>query len=257
MPVESKGGRRALARIAALFALAIALASCAGNLGSAPPKLVLLAPFEGQYREIGYNALYALQMAFADAGPEGLQFLAVDDGGSAESAVARVKALNLDPAVAAIIALGPHAASPAAQQANNRPMILVGSWGQGRADPNSLYAASAILAEERENGDQLMLDPTRDSREDLRFFSSGSIADADFRGRYRDSNPDAPAPNHLATLTYDLARMALAALEGDIKIADAVYSGINGEIRFEDGIWKNAPLNRFRYADGQLALESD
>ena len=178
-------------------------------------------------------------------------------GGSAESALARVQALNLDPAVAAIIALGPHATFHAAQQANNRPMILIGSWGQGRADPDSLFAASAILAEERQNGDLLMLDPARDSREGLSFFSSGSIADADFRERYRDSNPDAPAPNHLATLTYDLARMALAALEANIEIADAVYRGINGEIRFEAGFWKDAPLNRFRYEDGQLAPAAD
>ncbi len=257
MPAEIRGAFRVLSGLAALVALAILLASCAGGLGSPPPKLVLLAPFEGQYREIGYNALYALQMAVADAGLKEVQFLAVDDGGGVESALARVKALNLDPAVAVIIALGPHATSHAAQQANNRPMILVGSWGQGRADPDSFYAASAILAEERQNGDLLMLAPARDSREGLSFFSSGSIADADFRERYRDSNPDAPLPNHLATLTYDLARMALAALEADIKIADAVYQGINGEIRFDDGFWKDAPLNRFRFEDGQFEPAAD
>lgn len=257
MPVESRGAFRALSGLAALVALALTLASCAGGLGSAPPKIALLAPFEGQYREIGYNALYALQMAVADAGLKEVQFLAVDDGGSAESALARVKALNLDPAVAVIIALGPHAASHATQQANNRPMILLGSWGQGRDDPDSFYAASAVLAAERQNGDLLMLAPARDSREGLSFFSSGSIADSDYRERYRESNPDAPLPNHLATLTYDLARMALAALEANIEIADAVYRGINGEIRFDDGFWKDAPLNRFRFEDGQLAPAAD
>ena len=135
MPVERRGGLRALSWNAALFALTLALASCAGSLGSAPPKLVLLAPFEGQYREIGYNALYAMQMAVADAGPAGAQFLAVDDGGTVESATARVDALNLDPAVAQIIALGPHATSAAAQQANNKPDASRGQLGAGPRRP--------------------------------------------------------------------------------------------------------------------------
>ena len=241
MPAETKGARHALSRTPILIAVVFALAACAGQLSPARPKLVLLAPFEGQYREIGYNALYAMRMAFADAKPERAQFLAVDDGGRVESAIARVEALNLDPAVAAIIALGPHATSPAAQQANNRPMILVGSWGQGRDDPDSLYAASAKLAAQRGSGDLLMLEQARELREDLadlKFFSSGSIADEDFRQRFRNSNQAGPAPNLLATLTYDIARLAFAALEADVKIADAAYRGINGEIRFEDGYWK-------------------
>ena len=136
-------------------------------------------------------------------------------------------------------------------------MLLVGSWGQGRDDPDSLYAANAMLAEERQASDLHLLAHARDTGEDLQFFSSGSIADADFSRRYRDSHQDAPAPNHLAALTYDLARMALAALKADIPLADTVYHGINGEIHFKDGFWKNAPLNRFRTEDGELVQAAD
>ena len=84
--------------------LALLFTACVPS--ATPMKLALLAPFEGRFREIGYNALYAIRLAFDDAKPRNIQLLAVDDGGSVESAVARVKALNLDPAVAAIIALG-------------------------------------------------------------------------------------------------------------------------------------------------------
>ena len=32
---------------------------------------------------------------------------------------------------------------------------------------------------------------------------------------------------------------------------------MNGEIRFKDGYWVKAPVNRYRYDSGQLVLASD
>lgn len=245
---------------AALLLLALCLAACATHEPPLPRKLALLAPFEGQYREIGYNALYSLRLAFDDAKPQTIQLLAVDDGGSAETAVDRVKALKLDPAVAAIIALGPAATHPSAQMANDLPMILIGNWGYDREDEDSLYAANPKLAQADGSGDLKMLFQARDLAADsatITFVSSGAPADAGFRQRYQKSGLYTPPPNLLATLTYDIARLALAALSADITIRETEYQGLNGLIRFEDGYWADAPMRKYRYQDGELALAAD
>lgn len=240
-----------------LLFLSSALTACQAGL---PQKITLLAPFEGQYREIGYNALYAIRLALADAGLQDVQLLAVDDGGTTASAVERIKALNMDPAVAAIIALGPAATHPAVQRANDKPLIIVGNWGHDRSDEDSLYVANADLAKARATGDLLMLDQTVDIRDDLeslRFDSSGSLPYAAFRKRYVNSALYAPPPNLLATLTYDVAQLALAALKSGEAFAASSYQGIAGSIRFEDGYWADAPANRYRYRGGRLVLASD
>lgn len=257
MPAESLalGARFKTALI--LFLLTTVLAACDADL---PSKIALLAPFEGQYREIGYNALYAIRLAIADAGSQDVQLLAVDDGGTVASAVERIEALNMDPAVAAIIALGPAATHPAVQTANDKPLIIIGNWGHDRSDEDSLHAANAHLAKARSPGDLLMLSQTLDIRDDLeslRFESSGSLPDAAFHNRYVNSALYAPPPNLLATLTYDIARLALAALKNGEALAASSHQGIAGIIRFEDGYWVDAPINGYRYEEDQLVLASD
>lgn len=245
---------------ATLLLLALALTSCGAASPELPGKIALLAPFEGQHREIGYNALYAVRLAFSDAEPTKAQLLAVDDGGTPASAIARIKALNLDPAVEAIIALGPAATHPSAQLANDKALILIGNWGYDRADENSLYAANPKLASERQSGDLLMLAQARilsDDPASLVIESSGSMPDAAFSERYLKSALYAPPPNLLATLTYDITRLALAALADGIPLSDMEYLGFNGLIRFEEGYWVDAPVSRFRYKGERLFPVSD
>lgn len=243
-----------------LLLLALVLTSCGASNPEAPGKIALLAPFEGQYREIGYNALYAVRLAFGDAEPHDVQLLAVDDGGTPASALARVRALNLDPAVLAIIALGPYATDSAAQKPNDKPLILIGNWGQDRADADSLFAANAQQAMARGRGDLQLLNLARglaDDSDSKGFVSSGAPPDEEFRERYLNSAQYTPAPNWLATLTYDIARLTLAALAGGKAISTMEYLGLNGLIRFEDGYWVDAPLNRYRLEGDQLTLIVD
>jgi len=246
--------------VTTLLLLVLALTSCGASNPELPSKIALLAPFEGQHREIGYNALYAVRLAFGDAKPQKVQLLAIDDGGMLTSAVARIKALNLDPAVAAVIALGPDATHPSAQMANDKPLILIGNWGHDRADEDSLYAANPDQAKARQGGDLHTLIQAReleDVPESISFVSSGALPDASFRERYLNSAMYAPAPNLLATLTYDIARLALAALEEGKRISAAEYHGLNGPIRFKDGYWVDAPLNRYYYDGDQLVRDTD
>ncbi len=242
-----------------MLLLTMSLAACGKGEASQPKKIALLAPFEGQYREIGYNALYALRLAFADVAPSNAQLLAVDDGGTSASAIARIRALNLDPAVAAVIAIGPQATHPAAQLANDKPLILVGNWGHDRADEDSFYASDRDLSKSRGSGDLDMLAQTYALADDpakLRFYSSGSLPDEAFRQRYLNSALYAPAPNPLATLTYDIGRLALSAIINGTAISATEHHGLTGRIRFEAGYWADAPRNRFRYEGDRLIIDT-
>lgn len=37
------------------------------------------------------------------------------------------------------------------------------------------------------------------------------------------------------------------------EIVSTTYQGLIGQIRFEDGFWRDVPLNHYRYIDGALA----
>ena len=238
-----------------LLLLTMTFAACGSSAKESPRKIALLAPFESQYREIGYNALYAVRMAFGDAAPTKAQLLAVDDGGTLASAVARIRALNMDPAVEAIIALGPAVTHPIAQMANDKPLIMIGNWGHDRADEDSLYASNRNLAKTGSGGDFHALGQAlvlADDPASIQFESSGSLPDDAFRERYQHSALYAPAPNLLATLTYDITRMALTALMDDTRIVATEYQGLNGVIRFESGYWADGPLITYRYEGDRL-----
>ncbi len=236
-----------------LLALALLLTACGVARAPSLPKIALLAPFEGRYRAIGYNALYAAQLAFAEGDAGAARLLPVDDGGSVHTAADRMRALALDPAVAAIIALGPFASHPQAQAEATVPLLLLGNWGHARADDDALYLAHAQLVAARSADDLLMLEPARDSGEDLRdivFTSSAALAADDFRARYQALTDS--EPNLLATLVYDAARLALYAVNTGQAVGSGAYRGINGEFHFEDGYWRGAPIHRYRYQAGRL-----
>ena len=259
---------------AGLLAFAVfVLSSCALVQSDSITTIALLAPFEGRYREIGYNALYAVRLAMTDSGTQDVDLLAVDDGGTVESAKARIQALNLNPDVKAIIVLGPFASHPDVQQANSKPLIMIGYWGQPLADGDTLMVSHPEIAEQVTpvesitdvnlgarliTGDLFILEQVSDLYSDdnlisLLILSSGSFPDAAFRERYINSGLYVPEPNLLATLTYDIGRLVVEAIQTNTPITDMTYAGINGEIRFADGYWQDAPINRYRYENGELA----
>jgi ABC-type branched-subunit amino acid transport system substrate-binding protein len=83
------------------------LASC----GSTRPvvKFGLVAPFEGRYRPVGYDAIYAARLAVRERNAAGgvrgyrVELVAYDDGGDAQAAKERARQLALDPQVVAVI----------------------------------------------------------------------------------------------------------------------------------------------------------
>jgi ABC-type branched-subunit amino acid transport system substrate-binding protein len=72
-------------------------------------KIGLAAPFEGQYRYVGYEAMYAARLALREANATGgvggysVELVAYDDHGTADGARTAARNLVLDPSVGAVI----------------------------------------------------------------------------------------------------------------------------------------------------------
>ena len=103
-------GKLALAALAAL-ALPLALASACRFPGSVRPsvRIGLVAPFEGRYRAIGYDVIYAVRLALQEANAAGgvggysVELAAYDDGADPQEAALQARKLALDPTVLAVI----------------------------------------------------------------------------------------------------------------------------------------------------------
>ena len=72
-------------------------------------KIGLVAPFEGRYRHIGYEAIYAARLAIREINARGgidghrIELVALDDRGEPEQAVTAARQLVLDPQVVAVV----------------------------------------------------------------------------------------------------------------------------------------------------------
>ncbi len=90
-----------------IFALIILLTACSRT----PPvvKIGLAAPFEGRYREVGYDVIYSARLAVREINQAGgiggyrVALVALDDGGDPELAQDVARSLVVDPAVVAVV----------------------------------------------------------------------------------------------------------------------------------------------------------
>ncbi|MEZ4667518.1 MAG: hypothetical protein R3E39_06315 [Anaerolineae bacterium] len=239
---------------------------------------MLLAPFEGRFSEIGYDAYYATGLALTDNENPTIELLAIDDGGSISSATARVRAIRKDPTVKAIVALGYEATSLETQQAlDGMPMVIVGEWLTAPLTDSVFMLSSAELEKQFTvlgvdivsevtspdsisiGGDVFamrqfpLLNPTY---QEITIASSASLPDDEFRNHFMSSGQYVQEPGLLATLTYDAAGMILEAMHTTdmaTALASTSFQGLNGTIRFENGYWTHAPIHYFTYdSNGKL-----
>lgn len=112
-------------------------------------KIGLVAPFEGRYRDLGYDVIYSARLAIREAnlasGPGQTKTLlvAVDDFGDPEIARESAKAMTLDPDVMAVIGHwlpGTTAAARPVYEASGLAFIEAGQGFFGATDPASLDA---------------------------------------------------------------------------------------------------------------------
>ncbi len=232
-------------------------------------RIALLAPFEGRYREVGYNALYAAKLALQDT-YSSIELLPVDDGGTVGSAADRARALAGDPLVKAVVVLGYAATDADTQRAfGDLPVLVVGSWG-AKPETNNILVLSNPFVDEMvtvfsragvteaarfetplSGGEVVALEQftrLRPSLDGIRVLSSGGLPDAAFSERYAQAGLYVPAPGLLATLTYDAFGWLILALQSpDVMttLTTTTYNGINGTIRFEQGYWADAPVHQY------------
>jgi len=162
--------------------LALILSACA----STQPviKIGLVAPFEGRYRAIGYEAIYAARLAIREINAHGgvngyrIELVALDDRGEVERATEAARQLIIDPQV--VVVIGHYrptttAAALSAYCADSLPVVAIessqtpaacqgGAFFIGRAetaqwlddrltfvsnvpDPNSMPQASNFVAQ--------------------------------------------------------------------------------------------------------------
>lgn len=110
---EAGGEKQGLQRVArfTLCLLLVTLLSACTILRVTRPavKIGLVAPFEGQYRYVGYDAIYAARLALREANAAGgvggytVQLVAYDDQGTVAGAHTAARNLALDPDVVAVI----------------------------------------------------------------------------------------------------------------------------------------------------------
>lgn len=88
--------------------LALLLTACAASTQPVV-KIGLVAPFEGRYRHIGYEAVYAARLAIREINARGgidgqrIELVALDDRGEPGKAVTAARQLALDPQVVAVV----------------------------------------------------------------------------------------------------------------------------------------------------------
>jgi hypothetical protein len=267
-------------RFMLVILLLFGLVACTAKNNADIQRIALIAPFEGRYSEIGYDAYYAVRLAIMEHGSDTIELLAIDDGGTEASATERAKALANDPLVKVVIALGMNATQPEAQQNFEQlPVIIVGQWHTKPAAEN-VYMLTSKQLESIQTVNSATLEEAAQAQspfvggeifalsqfplvsknlDNVKIASSASLPDADFRKRYRSSGQYVPEPGLLATLSYDAAGMALEALKsGNSKsISTIAYTGLNGDIRFVDGYWADAPLHYYRYDENNRLAPED
>jgi hypothetical protein len=251
------------------------LSGCAVNRQLSVVKIALLAPFEGRYREIGYDALYAARLAIADSGYDYIDLLAIDDGGSVESAMDRAQAIQHDPQIALTLLLGLKAVDSQVQAAfGEHPVLIIGHWNTQPSGENvailSSHTIDSRLSQPQPNnitsitennfplmGSELFalkqVSVLYSDLSGITVLSSASLPDVDFIQRYLASDSFVPQPGLLTTLTYDATHLAIESIVNETPLRETQYTGINGTIVFDaDGYWRDALLYEYIYENGEL-----
>ena len=248
----------------------VLLSACAVIQSPERRRIALFAPFEGRYREVGYNALYGARLAVSDILNQTVDLLAVDDGGT--QAVSHAAALAQDPLVMAVVVLGYDGTTPEALAAfGDIPVLVVGNWGAQPTGDNVFIYSNPEIDEQLTvsarisvldaaaspaplvGGEVFALDgfvKLRDSLDGVTVVSSGMPPDVDFAARYKASDPFAPEPGLLATLTHQAIEMAIFWSGGGTREKTQRFIAMNED--FTDGYWNDAEIHRYRYIEGAL-----
>lgn len=258
--------------------LIFALSACAIVQNDQPYQIALLAPFEGRYREVGYDALYSARLALAESGLENIELLALDDGGQVDVARERASALASNDRVIATMVLGYPATVSSTQNAfSDLPVIIAGYWGTSPQGGVTFAYTSAEIVDlltldsriditdtfsitGNMGGDVLAMrqfSTIHQNPDGIRIATSANLPDDAFIERYRASDQFAPEPQLISVISYDamtylLGELAILFDTGVHTTRETIAQSLADD--FTDGFFTTAPLYIYEYdSDGNLA----
>ncbi len=241
------------------------LGSLSACLPPALPRVVkigLVAPFEGVYRAIGYDAVYAARLAIREINAAGgvgdaqLELVAYDDRGDVALAVTAAHNLAADPTVVAVIGHYHPASTAAAWPIYTEaglPLLVIGAWVTPTegiwqlTPPPELLPGSPVVWEAVAGETFITPYPMP---QDLP--SAG-----EWIASYRAVGPHVPAPGMYALPTYEAVYMLAQALaapasssreEIGAALPLAARAGLLGAVHWDAlGYWDAAPLYRYHW----------
>jgi ABC-type branched-subunit amino acid transport system substrate-binding protein len=220
-------------------------------------KIGLVAPFEGRYRNLGYEVIYAVRLAVREANAAGglagysVELAALDDSGDPEMATEQARKLATDPQVVAVLGHWLNTTTVAAASEYERLKL-----------PLLVPVASAALPD---SAYRLWISPCLlvadtgcfNTWEELSLTGAGPITltgpiplpsdstDPAFAERYRAIS-NGVEPRFAAVLAYDAARLLFDAMARDVtangapsrsgvqaQLAQSDYAGLSGIFTFD------------------------
>jgi ABC-type branched-subunit amino acid transport system substrate-binding protein len=268
-----------------IFLLAF-LSACAPAVRPAV-KIGLVGPFEGRYRDTGYEVIYAVRLAVREANQRGLagyglELLGLDDSGDPQLAVTQAEKMATDPEVVGVVG---HwldettlAAAPAYSAAG---LPLLATTASTRLDPSAfrLWPSQGALEAQIQPGWKPSGLPFQPGWGQTPFWSDGGprlrllapapmpadTPDPGFAQRYRAIS-NGVEPNAYAVLAYDAARLLCEAIARDVAahgrptragvaaaLRESDYTGLSGAFRFDaQKAWAGAKGWAYGFETGQI-----
>jgi ABC-type branched-subunit amino acid transport system substrate-binding protein len=234
-------------------------------------KIGLVAPFEGRYRAIGYEAIYAARLAIREINAAGgvqgvrVELLALDDGGDPLAAIEQARKLAIDPQVVAVLGhFRPDTTSAAIDTycAEAIPLLAVASDRVTHC--STVFALTPVIT------DSLLTDPLLTDPSSFLFVATvphpADLAEAaDFVTTYNAIPIDGTRAGPIALQTYDAMYLVFDALGRDIganghpsrqgmirALAESNFKGLEDVYRFDAGGQRSgARVFVFRYRPGR------
>ena len=251
---ESAKGRSAVLSLSlhlpfslALLLSILFLAGCTFP-GSTQPivKIGLVAPFEGRYRSIGYEAIYAARLAIREINAQGgvsgyrIELVALDDRGQPDRAIESARQLAIDPQVVTVIGhYRPDSTEAAIEEDCRQQMALIAIESSSPPpatcrQPPDVFILGYASAERWKGEDTIFVSNVPDP--------NGLLAAGDFVSAYNVIPIDGTRAGPIALQTYDAMYLLFDALNRAKQIdragvaaalAASDFSGLGGHYAFD------------------------
>ncbi len=242
-------------------------------------KIGLVAPFEGRYRDLGYEVIFAVRLAVREANRVGgvagysIDLISLDDSGDEAMAVEQARKLATDPQLVGAIGHWLDATTLAAAPEYERAGVALVATAASGDLPGTAFRLWPRSACQLPTSDGCARAPG-----DLRLTAADGItvrlpaplpvdsADPAFADRYRAIS-NGVEPGAYATLAYDAARLMFAAIAHDVArngaptragvgraLAVMSFDGLSGPIAFDsDRNWVKADGWEYVWRAGAFA----